>query len=108
LDELYNLLGQRGFVCGKAFFAARYPVGPPLSKLPSNRSSRPEQESLAMSFSPAERRAGSGAQSGSKPAGAVRDFQQIVAQGISTQLLEWKGIEATEMLAKSPNCKKLW
>jgi len=35
----------------------------------------------------------------------VRDFQQIVAQGISTQLLEWKGIEATELLAKSPNAK---
>jgi hypothetical protein len=28
-----------------------------------------------------------------------------VAQGISTQLLEWKGIEATELLAKSPNAK---
>ncbi len=32
-------------------------------------------------------------------AGGVRDFQQIVAQGISPQLLEWKGIEATETLA---------
>ena len=35
----------------------------------------------------------------------IRDFQQIVAQGISPQLLEWKGIEATENLAKSPNSK---
>jgi len=35
----------------------------------------------------------------------IRDFQQIVAQGISTQLLEWKGIEATENLAKSSNSK---
>jgi len=33
------------------------------------------------------------------------DFQQIVAQGISPQLLEWKGIEATETLAKSANSK---
>src|SRR5208283_5311105 len=38
-------------------------------------------------------------------AAGVRDFQQIVAQGISAQLLEWKGIEATENLAKSPNAK---
>jgi regulator of protease activity HflC (stomatin/prohibitin superfamily) len=35
----------------------------------------------------------------------IRDFQQIVAQGISSQLLEWKGIEATENLAKSSNSK---
>jgi regulator of protease activity HflC (stomatin/prohibitin superfamily) len=28
-----------------------------------------------------------------------------VAQGISPQLLQWKGIEATETLAKSPNAK---
>ena len=38
-------------------------------------------------------------------AAGVRDFQQIVAQGISAQLLEWKGIEATENLAKSANTK---
>ena len=35
----------------------------------------------------------------------VRDFQQIVAQGITPSLLEWKGIEATENLAKSANSK---
>jgi prohibitin 1 len=35
----------------------------------------------------------------------VADFQRIVAQGISPQLLEWKGIEATEKLAMSPNTK---
>jgi regulator of protease activity HflC (stomatin/prohibitin superfamily) len=35
----------------------------------------------------------------------VADFQRIVAQGISPQLLEWKGIEATEKLAMSPNAK---
>ena len=35
----------------------------------------------------------------------VADFQKIVAQGISPQLLEWKGIEATEKLALSPNSK---
>ena len=35
----------------------------------------------------------------------IHDFQQIVAQGISPALLEWKGIEATETLAKSANAK---
>jgi prohibitin 1 len=35
----------------------------------------------------------------------IADFQKIVAQGISSQLLEWKGIEATEKLATSGNAK---
>ncbi len=38
-------------------------------------------------------------------AGGIADFQRIVASGISPQLLEWKGIEATEKLALSPNSK---
>ena len=35
----------------------------------------------------------------------IADFQQIVTTGISDKLLEWKGIEATQDLAKSPNSK---
>jgi prohibitin 1 len=35
----------------------------------------------------------------------ISDFQRIVATGISAQLLEWKGIEATEKLATSTNAK---
>lgn len=35
----------------------------------------------------------------------ISDFQNIVAQGISEPLLRWKGIEATEKLAASPNAK---
>ncbi|HEX9286271.1 MAG TPA: prohibitin family protein [Thermoanaerobaculia bacterium] len=35
----------------------------------------------------------------------IADFQKIVAAGISPQLLEWKGIEATEKLAMSQNSK---
>lgn len=35
----------------------------------------------------------------------ISDFQRIVAQGISQQLLTWKGIEATEKLANSNNAK---
>jgi prohibitin 1 len=35
----------------------------------------------------------------------IADFQTIVAAGISEQLLRWKGIEATEKIAASPNTK---
>lgn len=35
----------------------------------------------------------------------IADFQDIVSKGISDQLLRWKGIEATEKLANSPNSK---
>jgi regulator of protease activity HflC (stomatin/prohibitin superfamily) len=35
----------------------------------------------------------------------ISDFQDIVSRGISTQLLQWKGIEATEKLANSTNSK---
>ena len=35
----------------------------------------------------------------------IADFQSIVTRGISEQLLRWKGIEATEKIAQSPNAK---
>lgn len=35
----------------------------------------------------------------------IADFQTIVTAGISENLLRWKGIEATEKLAQSPNTK---
>jgi regulator of protease activity HflC (stomatin/prohibitin superfamily) len=35
----------------------------------------------------------------------VSDFQTIVSQSINTNLLQWKGIEATENLSKSQNAK---
>jgi len=38
-------------------------------------------------------------------AGGIKDFQDIVTQGISEKLLEWKGIEATVELVKSQNSK---
>lgn len=38
-------------------------------------------------------------------AGGIKDFQDIVTQGISEKLLDWKGIEATIELAKSTNSK---
>ena len=38
-------------------------------------------------------------------ASGIKDFQNIVSEGISDKLLEWKGIEATVELSKSPNAK---
>lgn len=35
----------------------------------------------------------------------IADFQRVVSQGISPELLKWKGIEATEMFAGAPNTK---
>jgi regulator of protease activity HflC (stomatin/prohibitin superfamily) len=62
-----------------------------------------EQESLAMSFRLQKEK--QEADRKRIEAAGIRDFQQIVAQGISPQLLEWKGIEATEKLADSKNTK---
>jgi prohibitin 1 len=62
-----------------------------------------EQEALAMNFR--LQKETQEAQRKRIEAAGVRDFQQIVAQGITPSLLEWKGIEATENLAKSPNTK---
>ena len=35
----------------------------------------------------------------------IAEFQRIVTKGITPSLLQWKGIEATEKLAQSPNAK---
>jgi prohibitin 1 len=62
-----------------------------------------EQEALAMNFR--LQKETQEAQRKRIEAAGVRDFQQIVAQGITPSLLEWKGIEATENLARSGNTK---
>jgi regulator of protease activity HflC (stomatin/prohibitin superfamily) len=35
----------------------------------------------------------------------IQDFQKIISQGLTEQLLRWKGIETTRALADSPNSK---
>jgi regulator of protease activity HflC (stomatin/prohibitin superfamily) len=62
-----------------------------------------EQEALAMNFRLQKEK--QEAERKRIEAAGIRDFQQIVAQGISPALLEWKGIEATENLSKSANAK---
>jgi regulator of protease activity HflC (stomatin/prohibitin superfamily) len=100
-DELNNLLGQRGFVVESVLL--RDIQLPATLKASIESKQQAEQESLAMSFRLQKEK--QEAERKRIEAAGVRDFQQIVAQGISTQLLEWKGIEATELLAKSPNAK---
>lgn len=62
-----------------------------------------EQESLRMSF--VLEREKKEAERKRIEAQGISDFQKIVSQGISQQLLQWKGIEATEKLATSENAK---
>jgi regulator of protease activity HflC (stomatin/prohibitin superfamily) len=62
-----------------------------------------EQESLAMNFKLQKEK--QEAERKRIEAQGIRDFQTTVSQGISNQLLEWKGIEATETIAKSANTK---
>ena len=62
-----------------------------------------EQKALKMEFTLARER--QEAERKRIEAQGIADFQRIVASGISQQLLDWKGIEATEKLAMSPNTK---
>jgi regulator of protease activity HflC (stomatin/prohibitin superfamily) len=62
-----------------------------------------EQESQRMQFVLAKEE--QEAQRKRIEAKGIADFQDIVARGISEPLLRWKGIEATEKLATSPNAK---
>lgn len=100
-DQLSNLLGERGFIVESVLL--RDIQLPATLKTSIEAKQQAEQEALAMSFRLQKEK--QEAERKRIEAGGVRDFQQIVAQGISPQLLEWKGIEATELLAKSPNAK---
>lgn len=62
-----------------------------------------EQDSARMEFVLAKER--QEADRKSIEARGIADFQNIVSEGISPALLQWKGIEATEKLAESANSK---
>jgi regulator of protease activity HflC (stomatin/prohibitin superfamily) len=38
-------------------------------------------------------------------AGGIADYQSIISKTLNDQVIEWKGIDATEKLAESPNAK---
>jgi regulator of protease activity HflC (stomatin/prohibitin superfamily) len=100
-DQLASLLGARGFIVESVLL--RDIQLPATLKASIESKQQAEQEALAMSFRLQKEK--QEAERKRIEAAGIRDFQQIVAQGISSQLLEWKGIEATENLAKSPNAK---
>jgi prohibitin 1 len=100
-DQLTLQLNQRGLVVESVLL--RDIQLPTTLKASIEAKQQAEQEALAMNFRLQKEK--QEAERKRIEAGGIRDFQQIVAQGISPALLEWKGIEATENLAKSGNSK---
>jgi regulator of protease activity HflC (stomatin/prohibitin superfamily) len=100
-DELTTQLAARGVIVEAVLL--RDVQLPAMLKSSIEAKQQAEQDALRMSFilqkekQEAERKR--------IEAQGIADFQKIVAQGISPQLLEWKGIEATEKLALSNNTK---
>jgi len=100
-DQLTTKLGERGLLVESVLL--RDIQLPMTLKSSIESKQQAEQEALAMNFR--LQKETQEAQRKRIEAAGIRDFQQIVAQGINPQLLEWKGIEATETLAKSANAK---
>jgi regulator of protease activity HflC (stomatin/prohibitin superfamily) len=101
LDQITDQLRTRGLTVENVLL--RDIQLPATLKASIEAKQQAEQEALAMNFR--LQKETQEAQRKRIEAAGVRDFQQIVAQGITPSLLEWKGIEATETLAKSPNTK---
>lgn len=100
-DQMQQQMSARGIIVESVLL--RDVQLPETLKAAVEAKQQAEQEALAMSF-----RLQREQQEASRKrieAEGIRDFQKIVAEGISPQLLEWKGIEATESLAKSQNSK---
>ncbi len=100
-DQVTAQLNQRGLIVESVLL--RDIQLPATLKASIEAKQQAEQEALAMNFR--LQKETQEAQRKRIEAAGVRDFQQIVAQGITPSLLEWKGIEATENLAKSANTK---
>ena len=100
-DDLISKLAPRGVIVEDVLL--RDVQLPPLLKASIEAKQQAEQDALRMSFILQKEK--QEADRKSIEAKGIADFQKIVAQGISAQLLEWKGIEATEKLAASQNTK---
>ena len=100
-EELIAQLAPRGVIIENVLL--RDVQLPAMLKSSIEAKQQAEQDALRMSFilqkekQEAERKR--------IEAQGIADFQKIVTQGISPQLLEWKGIEATEKLATSSSSK---
>lgn len=100
-QELTTLIGPRGVTIEAA--ALRKITLPAGLTASIEEKLKAEQESQRMQFVLEKERLE--AERKKIEAQGISDFQKIVSQGISEQLLKWKGIEATEKLANSPNSK---
>jgi regulator of protease activity HflC (stomatin/prohibitin superfamily) len=100
-SELENLVGPRGILIESA--PMRQIILPAGLTASIEEKLKSEQESQRMQF--ILRREEQEAERKRIEAKGISDFQDIVSRGISTQLLQWKGIEATEKLANSTNSK---
>lgn len=101
VNELANLVGPRGITVEQA--ALRQIILPSRLTQSIEEKLQAEQESQRMAF--ILKKEEQEADRKRIEAKGIADFQEIVSKGISEQLLKWKGIEATEKLASSPNSK---
>jgi regulator of protease activity HflC (stomatin/prohibitin superfamily) len=100
-DELRTTLGPRGITIEAT--PLRRLVLPSRLAAAIEEKLGAEQESLRMEFVLARERRE--AERKRIEAQGVADFQRVVSEGISPQLLRWKGIEATLKVAESQNAK---
>src|ERR1700741_2355728 len=100
-DQLTKELAPRGVIVENILL--RDVQLPAMLKGSIEAKQQAEQDALRMSF--ILQKETQEAQRKRIEAQGIADFQKIVAQGISPQLLEWKGIEATEKLATTANAK---
>jgi len=100
-DELQGLVGPRGLRVEAA--PMRQIILPQGLTASIEEKLKSEQESQRMQF--VLKKEEQEAERKRIEAKGISDFQSIVSKGISNQLLQWKGIEATEKLANSQNSK---
>jgi prohibitin 1 len=101
ISELQKLVGPRGITIERV--PLRQIVLPPGLTRSIEEKMQADQESQRMQF--VLNRERQEADRKRIEAQGIADFQDIVSRDISEKLLKWKGIEATEKLAKSPNSK---
>lgn len=100
-ESLAHKLKQRGIIIESIMLKEVSP--PALVTAAIEKKQAQQQEAEAMKFRLQSERLE--AERKEIEAKGIQKFQEIVKQGIDANLLAWKGIEATEMLAKSPNAK---
>ena len=100
-DEVVTKMGENYVKVNEILI--RNIVLPPSLQQAIERKLKQEQESLEYEFR--IQKASKEAERKKIEADGIRAFQEIVNKSITKDLLKWKGIEATENLAKSPNSK---